>query len=87
MAPSKDRHLADFAKAVQLACRRAAADAYEDALVRGLCAEGAFEAAMGAIDTLDSQSLIDRLNPKPAKRSGIPITKRPRTNNDCLPHK
>ena len=32
------------------ACRQAAIEAYEDAQIRGLCAEGAFEAAMQAID-------------------------------------
>jgi hypothetical protein len=33
------------------ACRDAAVAAWEDALIRGLCAEGAFEAAMNALDT------------------------------------
>lgn len=37
---------------VQQACRAAAVEAFEDAQIRGLCAEGAFEAAMQAIDQL-----------------------------------
>ncbi|HEX7029481.1 MAG TPA: acetyltransferase [Gammaproteobacteria bacterium] len=38
---------------VRAACLKAARDAYDDALARGLCAEGALEAALGAIETLD----------------------------------
>lgn len=45
-------------KHVQQACRQAAVEAFEDAQIRGLCAEGAFEAAMQAIDQLK----VDHLN-------------------------
>ncbi|HEX6930011.1 MAG TPA: acetyltransferase [Gammaproteobacteria bacterium] len=44
-------------EAVKQACLKAARNAYEDALMRGLCAEGALEAALGAIETLDLDSL------------------------------
>jgi len=39
-----------LAAAVRDACARAAIDAYEEAGVQGLCAEGRFEAAVGAIE-------------------------------------
>lgn len=41
------------AEAVRQACLQAARDALEDARTRGLCMEGAIEAALGAIETLD----------------------------------
>ena len=40
-------------EAVRRACLAAARDAYEDAGMRGLCGEGALEAALGAIEMLD----------------------------------
>ena len=43
----------ELREAVRAACLQAAREAYEDALVRGLCQEGAIEAALGAIETLD----------------------------------
>lgn len=45
-------HFAQLLKQVKAACRSAAIEAYEDASIRGLCAEGAFEAAMQAIDAV-----------------------------------
>lgn len=47
----------DLKEKVRAACLKAARDAYDDALVRGLCAEGALEAALGAIETLDLDAL------------------------------
>jgi len=44
-------------EAVRAACLAAAKAAYDDALQRGLCAEGALEAALGAIETLDLESI------------------------------
>lgn len=43
----------EVAEAVRTACLRAAEAAYEDAGVQGLCAEGRWEAAIGAIRRLD----------------------------------
>lgn len=42
---------------VRAACLRAARRACEDAMQSGLCAEGALEAALGAIEMLDLEKL------------------------------
>lgn len=42
-----------FAERVRAACLQAALDAYEEAALRGLCAEGALEYALDAIRRLD----------------------------------
>ena len=44
-------------EAVRAACLAAAREAYEDAMQRGLCAEGALEAALGAIEMLDLETV------------------------------
>lgn len=54
MVDDKGKHLKEQTRA---ACLKAARDAFEDAQMRGLCAEGALEAALGAIETLDLDSL------------------------------
>ncbi len=48
----------EIAKAVRRACVAAALDAYEDAQVRGLCREGAWEVAIEAIRSLDIAAVI-----------------------------
>ena len=48
----------DIAKAARDACLRAAIDAYEDAGIRGVCEEGRWEAAIGAIRMLDLDELV-----------------------------
>lgn len=40
------------------ACLKAARDAADQALQSGLCAEGALEAALGAIEMLDIEALM-----------------------------
>lgn len=40
-------------EAVRTACLEAALQAYEDAALQGLCAEGCWEAAVGALRSLD----------------------------------
>ena len=45
--------LEDLAKRIRNACLEAVRQAYEDAGVQGLCAEGRWEAAIGALRTLD----------------------------------
>lgn len=47
------------AEAVRRACIRAAAEAYEDAGLAGLCAEGRWEAAIDAIRSLE----VSRIEP------------------------
>ena len=47
-----------IALAVKEACIQAAKQAFEDASIGGLCDEGALEAAIGAIQTLDIDALL-----------------------------
>lgn len=51
----------EIAEAVRAACLRAAAGAYEDAGLQGLCAEGRQEAALGAIRALDLSQVVEDL--------------------------
>jgi hypothetical protein len=50
-----------LAEAVRAACLRAAIAAYEDAGIQGLCEEGRWEAAVGAIQSIDLRELIREL--------------------------
>lgn len=50
-----------LAEAVRTACVRAAVAAYEDSGVQGLCEEGRWEAAIGALQSLDLRKLIQDL--------------------------
>ena len=50
MTPEESQKLAE---AVRAACLKAAREAYEQAAMSGLCHEGAVEASLGAIQTLD----------------------------------
>ena len=43
---------------VRAACIQAAMESYEDASAAGLCAQGAWEAAIGAMQSLDLEELI-----------------------------
>lgn len=52
--------LEDFAKRIRDACLEAVREAYEDAGVQGLCAEGRWEAAVGALQTLDVARLVQK---------------------------
>ena len=49
-----------LAETVRAACLDAAIKSYEQASVSGLCGEGAWEAARGAIRTLDLKRLIEK---------------------------
>jgi hypothetical protein len=53
---AEDAHA--LAERVRAACVEAALQAYEDAGLQGLCAEGRWEVAVGAMRTLDLQALI-----------------------------
>ena len=46
------------AEAVRAACLATLQESYEEASIRGLCHEGAWEYALGAIRTLDLQSVL-----------------------------
>ena len=50
----------ELMEAVRRACIEAALAAYEDAGVSGLCAEGRWEAALGAIQSLDLKAIAAR---------------------------
>ncbi len=47
-----------LAETVRRACIEVALEAYEDAQVRGLCHEGAWEVAIGALRSLDLKALL-----------------------------
>jgi hypothetical protein len=56
---SEKRKLAEL---VQQACIEAARDGFQDALMSGLCAEGAMESAISAIEKLDLEKIIHKSN-------------------------
>ncbi len=59
-----------LAEAVRAACLRAAAEGYERAATDGLCAEGAWEAALEAVRALDlGRLLADTADSRPPGRA------------------
>jgi len=48
----------ELAEAVRKACLKAALEAYEQAAISGLCGEGAWECAVGAIRSLNLEPII-----------------------------
>ncbi len=50
--------LEDFAKRVRDACLETLLQAYEDAGLQGLCAEGRWEVAVDALRTLDLAPIV-----------------------------
>ena len=59
-----------LAEAVRAACLSVAREAYEDAGLRGLCAEGRWEAAAGAIASFDLSTAIRPGDVAPGAASG-----------------
>ena len=59
MADDRQKRLA-LARAIQGSLLEQAHEAWEEALVCGLCHEGAFEAAMSAVQMLDLEALLER---------------------------
>ena len=57
MADEETLHL-ELARAVRDACVRTALEECEDARMAGLCWEGAWEAAVGAIRALDVERIV-----------------------------
>lgn len=53
-----DKHLQQLAESVRAACIAAAREAYESAGISGLCAEGRWENAIGAMQTIDLKQLL-----------------------------
>jgi len=58
LANEAAQHLADMVRA---ACIVAALDGYEMAAISGLCPEGAWEAAVSAMQRLDLTPLLDQM--------------------------
>lgn len=58
-----------LAEAVRAACLKAAVEAYEDAGVRGLCEEGRWEAAVGALQSLNLEKLVQEIERSGPRRS------------------
>jgi hypothetical protein len=62
--PSREPHR--VAERVRAAVVRAALDAYEDAAIRGLCGDGAWEVAVAAMRSLDlRQAALGAPRPEP----------------------
>jgi len=58
-----------LAEAVRAACVRVVVAAYEDAGIQGLCDEGRWEVAVGAIQSIDLRKLVQEIelaNTRPA---------------------
>lgn len=60
-----DTTLEQVAAQIREACLKAALQAYEDAGVQGLCAEGRWEAALSAIQSVDVTELLDQTKAPP----------------------
>jgi len=54
-----DQDYLRIAEAVRAACLAAALENYEEASMRGLCHEGAWECAVGAIRSLNVKHLLE----------------------------
>lgn len=63
--PDMTQHV-PVAEAVRQACIEAALAAYEDAGIAGLCAEGRWEAAISAMQSLDVERIAVEAGPAPA---------------------
>jgi len=57
--PDSHQELLRIAEAVRSACAAAAKRAFDDAAISGLCHDGAVECALGAIQALDLDAIID----------------------------
>ncbi len=53
-----EKQMRDIAEAVRRACAEAAEGAYEDAGIRGLCADGRCEMALEAIRRVDLEPVV-----------------------------
>lgn len=60
--PTDSEHLR-LAEMIRRACLAAALEGYEDASMRGLCHEGAWECAIGAIRALNLHALLTQAAP------------------------
>jgi len=70
MSPKQNHELA---RQVREQCIQTALSAYENASISGLCAEGAFEAAVSAMRMIDVDALAEEAadaDENPVRRSG-----------------
>ncbi len=58
ITPTNAEKLPQLVETVRQACIEAALDGYEMAAMNGLCHEGAWEAAISAMQTLDMAALV-----------------------------
>jgi hypothetical protein len=54
----KAKKITDVAEQIRNACIGAAREGFQDALVRGLCSEGAMEAAISSMQNLKLEKII-----------------------------
>jgi len=66
-----EQDLLRIAEAVRNACLTAALESYEEASMRGLCHEGAWECAIGAIRSLDMKRLLEQQSVSQAQQAKI----------------
>ncbi|HEV8238148.1 MAG TPA: acetyltransferase [Thermoanaerobaculia bacterium] len=58
------------------ACRAALVEAHEEALVAGLCGEGAWEAALGSLSRLGAEELLARARSGDREPSASPVDRK-----------
>lgn len=58
--PEQDK--VDMAESIRQACIDAAKEGFQDASMSGLCSEGAMEAAVSAMQSIDLEQLIENLD-------------------------
>jgi hypothetical protein len=68
MSEAHPEDLVSLVERVRARCLEAAETAYEDAGIQGLCAEGRWEVAMGAVKGLDLGKLLRDSSGAPADR-------------------
>lgn len=59
----------EVAEAIRDACVQAALNAYENARMDGLCHEGAWEVAVGAMQTLNVARVLEKVAEQPRQQS------------------
>jgi len=57
--PDSQQEFLRIAETVRAACAAAAKQAFDNAAISGLCHDGAVECALGAIQALDLDAIID----------------------------
>ncbi|HEY7163346.1 MAG TPA: acetyltransferase [Candidatus Binatia bacterium] len=63
-------NLQQFAERVRAACLEVLIEAYDDAGLQGICAEGRWEAAVGALRRLDLTRIVDEVQTSSKNSSG-----------------